>query len=66
MLVIHSPDIVESFGENIFNYTDESLLVHEDYAYKASDRVEALPVSCLKKVTYKLVSKLVRIFDYML
>lgn len=66
MLVIHSSDIVESFGENIFNYTDESLLVHEDYAYKASDRVEALPVSYLKKVTYKLVSKLVRIFDYML
>ncbi|HZJ76986.1 MAG TPA: phospholipase D-like domain-containing protein, partial [Oscillospiraceae bacterium] len=66
MLVIHSPELVESFGENIFNYTDESLLVDKNYNYKSNERVEELPVNRLKKFIFNVSSKLVRFFDYML
>nr|WP_276931789.1 phospholipase D-like domain-containing protein [Globicatella sulfidifaciens] len=40
MVVIHSEEVAEEFGRNIFNYTDESLLVNEDYEYVENVRVE--------------------------
>lgn len=66
MLVIHSPELVESFGVNLLDYTNESLLVDKNHQYKPNPKVEEIEVPWFKKVIYKLFSKLVKLFDYML
>lgn len=66
MLVIHSPELVESFGINLLDYTNDSLLVDTNYKYKPNPKVEEIEVPWAKTVIYKVFSKLVKLFDYML
>lgn len=61
MVVIHSEEVVEGFGMNIHNFTDESLLVGKDYKYDSH-----LEASLTKKIIYKFTSYLVRLFENLL
>ena len=56
MVVIHSEEVVEAFGTNIFDYTDESLLVNEDYKYKPNAKIEEKEVSLTKAILVGFLS----------
>lgn len=66
MAVVHSPEIVASFKENIQADIDQSLEVAADYTYIEKAGVEPGQVSRAKKVIIKLLSYITKWFDYML
>ena len=66
MVVIHSEEVVEEFGGNIFNYTDESLLVNEDYKYVENVKLEEKQVNLIKKLLVKTLAIPLRFFEYLL
>lgn len=66
MVVIHSEEVTEQFGKNIETYTDESLLVGEDYKYVENPNVEEREVNLLKVILIKVLAVPLRLFDYML
>ncbi len=66
MIVIHSPEIVHCFGDNILNYTDESLLVDKNYQYKSNTKVKELTVHPVKKAVFCLFSKFIWLVDDLL
>src|SRR5699024_2751785 len=66
MVVIHSAEVVEEFGGNIFNYTDESLLVSEDYGYVENVKVEEKQVNLIKKILVKILAIPLRFIEYLL
>lgn len=66
MVVIHSKEVVEDFRTNIFEYTDRSLSVNENYSYKKDEQIEELIAHPFKKILIMVLSVIVRPFDYLL
>lgn len=66
MVVINSPELVEHFGQNILDYTDESLLVLNDLSYKPQEGVEEARGSLIKATLIKSLSYITRWFEYLL
>ena len=66
MVVIHSEEVVEEFGRNISNYTDESLLVNEDYKYVENVKVEEKEVNLIKIILVKILAIPLRFVEYLL
>lgn len=71
MVVVHSPEVVTTFNENIKDYLDKSLKVAPDYTYileaeteETQDEERKIPF--VKKTLIRVLSYITMWFDYML
>ncbi|HLS52635.1 MAG TPA: phospholipase D family protein [Tissierellaceae bacterium] len=66
MVIIHSKEAVEKIEEGLEEYLATSLLVDKDYGYVEKEGVEILPVKPIKRISIKILSLIVRWFEYLL
>lgn len=66
MVIISSEKFAENLKEKIQTDLDNSLKVGKDYLYVDNDNVEEGKVSTFKKITTKILSKIVRFLEYLL
>ncbi len=66
MVVIHSSDVVKKVNEGLVDYKDQSLLVSSNYNYVPNKGIEKLESRFVKKFTIKLLSYILRKFEYLL
>ncbi len=66
MVIIHSKEAAQKLEEGLLNYLGESLLVAKDYYYVEKEGIEVVPVRPIKKVTLKIMSYIIGLFEHLL